>query len=939
MSGNKKKLYQAAVPAAILLAVFAFVSGCTFEALPVWNGGSSLRVALTLESALVPVTGYSGSGRFILPETKRVELSVRSSSGDILVTNTVFVSNQTDSATGAVVMRGTSDALELPVNMLLDIEAVIRSESGVIISRADTRLMLTTREPRTIHLRMLPTTDHPAVVPVTLSMMSSLDLPARTSVILRHQIPDSFAGQPVGIDFDAPGGSAGLQTDLRDPSGTPMRSQSLSFTGDAGVLSYTASRGGVYYFIVYNNSDSDRMLSNLVLRLGAGPSSSKQITSFIISDTGSVGSIAGTNISVIVPAGTGLLNLTPIITHTGVSITPASGVAGDFVSPVVYTVTAEDSSTMEYTVTVTEASAGSKEITSFSITSPFAAGTITGTDISVTVPYGTVVTSLVPSISHTGSSINPLPSIPQDFSVPVQYTVTAADSTTQVYTVTVTVAPPSSNANLQSLTISALTLLPAFNSTTYNYTVLANSSNPTTTVNPSADHPGAAISVKINAGSFATVVSGTNSGTLVLDASDGYNIITIHVLAEDGITTQDYILNVTKTVGVSITASAGGTAWMTPADAEQQPGTFPSVQASANPGYRFSHWAGPGLFADIYAASTSWTVPVTGGGVVANFVPDFFGGDGSAGSPFIIQTLAHLQNVRHFLSAHYLVSNNIDLTSVPNWTPIGTAATPFTGTFDGGSLEISNLTISAGGSDAGLFGVVENATLQHIRLTSVSIVASDSVGALAGRVLGTSMISVTYASGSIEGKAGTGGLIGSISTAGGTEVYRSGANVTITSSDGDNKGGLVGSMTGDLVKIQESYAHGNVTGDLGFNDQNIGGLVGSMSGGTITNCYAIGDVSGYNNVGGLVGSAVDALIKFTHAVGSVTVDSTGGSLVAHIFGTTAVDDSYYNDDANAFTDYNGYPLLLTEMSTTSNFPTWEFGTIWNMLAYPVFPWE
>ncbi len=939
MSGNKKKLYQAAVPAAILLAVFAFVSGCTFEALPVWNGGSSLRVALTLESALVPVTGYSGSGRFILPETKRVELSVRSSSGDILVTNTVFVSNQTDSATGAVVMRGTSDALELPVNMLLDIEAVIRSESGVIISRADTRLMLTTREPRTIHLRMLPTTDHPAVVPVTLSMMSSLDLPARTSVILRHQIPDSFAGQPVGIEFDAPGGPAGLQTDLRDPSGTPMRSQSLSFTGDAGVLSYTAPRGGVYYFIVYNNSDSHRMLSNLVLRLGAGPSSSKQITSFIISDTGSVGSIAGTNISVIVPAGTGLLNLTPIITHTGVSISPASGVAGDFVSPVVYTVTAEDSSTMEYTVTVTEASAGSKEITSFSITSPFAAGTITGTDISVTVPYGTVVTSLVPSITHTGTLIDPSPSMPQDFSVPVQYTVTAADSTTQVYTVTVTVAPASSNADLQSLGISSLTLTPTFSAATTNYTVNANSGVSQTTVNPASDDPTATIHVRIHGGTWEPVASDTNSSDLFLNAADGINTIEIRVTAQDGTTINTYTITVHKTVGVSVTAGPGGSADIVPNTPDQTPGTVATITATPAPGYRFENWTGSPGIADPYSASTTMTIQPTTTSAYANFVPDFFGGDGSAGSPFIIQTLAHLQNVRHFLSAHYLVSSNIDLTSVPNWTPIGTAATPFTGTFDGGSLEILNLTISAGGSDAGLFGVVENATLQHIRLTSVSIVASDSVGALAGRVLGTSMISVTYASGSIEGKAGTGGLIGSISTAGGTEVYRSGANVTITSSDGDNKGGLVGSMTGDLVKIQESYAHGNVTGDLGFMDQNIGGLVGSMSGGTITNCYAIGDVSGYNNVGGLVGSAVDALIKFTHAVGSVTVGSTGGSLVAHIFGTTAVDDSYYNDDANAFTDYYGYPLLLTEMSTTSNFPTWEFGTIWNISAYPVFPWE
>ncbi len=46
--------------------------------------------------------------------------------------------------------------------------------------------------------------------------------------------------------------------------------------------------------------------------------------------------------------------LTPTITHTGTSISPASGVVQDFTSPVVYTVTAGDGSTQVYTVTVSQ---------------------------------------------------------------------------------------------------------------------------------------------------------------------------------------------------------------------------------------------------------------------------------------------------------------------------------------------------------------------------------------------------------------------------------------------------------------------------------------------------------------------------------------------------------------------------------------------------------
>lgn len=57
--------------------------------------------------------------------------------------------------------------------------------------------------------------------------------------------------------------------------------------------------------------------------------------------------------------------------------------------------------------------------------------------IAVKMPYGTDVTALTPTITHTGVSISPQG--PQNFSSPVNYVVTAANGTTQIYTVTVTV--------------------------------------------------------------------------------------------------------------------------------------------------------------------------------------------------------------------------------------------------------------------------------------------------------------------------------------------------------------------------------------------------------------------------------------------------------------------------------------------------------------------
>ncbi|MDG6243564.1 MAG: S8 family serine peptidase, partial [Methanolobus sp.] len=88
-------------------------------------------------------------------------------------------------------------------------------------------------------------------------------------------------------------------------------------------------------------------------------------------------------------------------------------------------------------------SSSSKSITAFSFTDPAVAGDIkeAARTVNVEVPYGTDVTSLTPTIVHTGASIIPENGVAQNFTNPVTYTVTAEDGTTQSYTVTVTSLP------------------------------------------------------------------------------------------------------------------------------------------------------------------------------------------------------------------------------------------------------------------------------------------------------------------------------------------------------------------------------------------------------------------------------------------------------------------------------------------------------------------
>ena len=89
-----------------------------------------------------------------------------------------------------------------------------------------------------------------------------------------------------------------------------------------------------------------------------------------------------------------------------------------------------------------------KAMTAFSFTSPAATGTIneSAKTIFVTVPNGTNVTALIATFTTTGASVKVGSTVQvsgttaNDFTSPVAYTVTAADSTTAIYTVTVTVS-------------------------------------------------------------------------------------------------------------------------------------------------------------------------------------------------------------------------------------------------------------------------------------------------------------------------------------------------------------------------------------------------------------------------------------------------------------------------------------------------------------------
>ncbi len=185
--------------------------------------------------------------------------------------------------------------------------------------------------------------------------------------------------------------------------------------------------------------------------------SSKAITGFSITSPAGIGTVdeSAKTIAVTVPYGTNLGALVATFTTTGTVVTvgstvQASGVTpNDFTTPVEYVVTAEDGTKATYTATVTPASSSAKAIMSFGFADPQVSGTIDdgAKTIAVTVPWNTDVTTLVATFTTTGARVE-VDSTQQvsgvtahDFKGPVVYTVIAADSSLETYTVTVTVAP------------------------------------------------------------------------------------------------------------------------------------------------------------------------------------------------------------------------------------------------------------------------------------------------------------------------------------------------------------------------------------------------------------------------------------------------------------------------------------------------------------------
>ncbi len=243
----------------------------------------------------------------------------------------------------------------------------------------------------------------------------------------------------------------------------------------------------------------------------------------------------------------------------------------------------------------------------------------------------------------------------------------------------------------------------------------------------------------------------------------------------------------------------------------------------------------------------------------------------------------------------YELTTDLTFASGAIWTPTDTYNT----TFDGGGHTITNLSVSTGASDAGMFSQFgSSAVVRDLGLVNPSIAHT---GSTAG------------SNGALVGYMPSGGSIRS--------VYVEGGSVT-TAVNGSNVGGLVGYLVSGNIRASYSTATVGVSGSPTTVDA--GGLVGEWDAGGIIASYAAGEVSGGANNGGLVGDAGTGTTGITNSYCDITA-----TMQTSCIGTGTITAAGYTTTQLQYS--TGYEGLYREWNidldgdSNADFP-WKFGT-------------
>ena len=320
----------------------------------------------------------------------------------------------------------------------------------------------------------------------------------------------------------------------------------------------------------------------------------------------------------------------------------------------------------------------------------------------------------------------------------------------------------------------------------------------------------------------------------------------------------------------------------------------------------------------------------------------FAGGDGTDSNPYQIADGAQLAYLasevnkegKTYENSYFVMTADIDLNN-HDWTPIGnsfsgllfnrTDYSLFAGNLDGKGHTISNISIGTERSPLesdvfGLFGATSG-KISNLNLNGVTIYGTAKNDNVSGYVIGSAGALAGSASGPIENCHVTnlnmtmntpdsgwtavywiGGLVGALD--GSQYIKECSASGKVTEKSGKGSiGGLIGEF-GKAAKI--TYSHADVALDVKshyYGGARVGGLIGKGNGENdpetvISNCYAMGSVTGGAYSGGFAGSLYGLNIKNCYATGDVT--GAAGSM-GTFAGTDGSNIKEYGSVTNCYT--------------------------------------
>lgn len=170
-----------------------------------------------------------------------------------------------------------------------------------------------------------------------------------------------------------------------------------------------------------------------------------------------------------------------------------------------------------------------------------------------------------------------------------------------------------------------------------------------------------------------------------------------------------------------------------------------------------------------------------------------------------------------------------------SWTPIGSNANPFTGTFDGQGHTVSGIFVNSSNNCQGFFGATNGATIINLHTAQGYIRGNGSVGGIVGNAEGGSIEDCTNGCTIASTGNSNGGIVG----------YGMGVQITGCTNNGPlvagqyQNGGIAGTVEDSTIDRCVNNA------DITVADH-AGGIAAYNTNGTVSNCLNKGNVSTSN---------------------------------------------------------------------------------------------